>query len=279
MKRFLFSATALAALACAAPGALAQSAESVVLAKRLVVVSGLAVQLKAFPKQVDQEVAQARGHMPDEVLDALGGAARESFGPSRLQEDVERTLARSLPAGEMKKAIAWLETGPGRRVTRAEELASDGMTHEAVQAYVEGAQRRPPSERRNRLIVELVAATTAVEGTVRLLESIALGIALGMDATQPVHKRLGLAALQERLRTALPAERLRRSVVEAMPGLYGFTYRDISDADLAAYLAFNRSAHGRRYNDAMMKAFTDALTRASVRVGALMDARLQNKAA
>ena len=279
MKRFLFSATALAALACAAPGALAQSAESVVLAKRLVVVSGLAVQLKAFPKQVDQEVAQARGHMPDEVLDALAGAARESFGPSRLQEDIERTLAQSLPAGEMKKAIAWLETGPGRRVTRAEELASDGMTHEAVQAYVEGTQRRPPSERRNRLIVELVAATTAVEGTVRLLESIALGIALGMDATQPVQKRLGLAALQERLRTALPAERLRRSVVEAMPGLYGFTYRDISDADLAAYLAFNRSAHGKRYNEAMMKAFTDALTRASVRVGALMDARLQNKAA
>jgi len=279
MKRFLFSAAALAVLACAAPAALAQSAESVALARRLVVVSGLAVQLKAFPKQVDQEMAQARGHMPDEVLDALAGAARESFGPARLQEDIESALAQSLPVGEMKQAIAWLETDPGRRVTRAEELASDGMTHEAVQAYVESTHRRPPSERRNRLIAELVAATTAVEGTVKLLESIALGIAVGMNATQPVQKRLGLAALQARLRSALPAERLRQSVAEAMPGLYGFTYREISDADLAAYLAFNRSAQGKRYNDAMMAAFTDALTRASVRVGALMDARLQNKAA
>ena len=279
MKRFLYSAAAFAALVAAGPGVQAQSAESTALAKRLVVASGLAVQLEAFPKQVDQEMAQARGRMPDEVLDALAGAARESFSPALLRVDIERTLAASLAAEEMKKAIAWLETGAGLRVTRAEELASDGMTHEAVQAHVESTQRRPPSERRNRLIADLVTSTTAVEGTAKLMESIALGIALGMDAMQPAQKRLGLAALQARVRSALPPEQLRKSIAEVMPGLYGFTYRELSDADLADYVAFNRSAHGKRYNDAMMAALTDALTRASVRVGALMDARLQNKAA
>jgi len=61
--------------------------------------------------------------------------------------------------------------------------------------------------------------------------------------------------------------------------LYGYTYRAVSDADLAEYLAFNRSPLETRYNDAVMDAFTEALARASVGVGPLIEQGLQHQAA
>ena len=76
-----------------------------------------------------------------------------------------------------------------------------------------------------------------------------------------------IQALRSRLRAAMPLDKMRETMAAAMPALYGYTYRAVSDADLAEYLAFNRSPLGTRYNDAVMDAFTEALTRASVGVG------------
>ena len=65
----------------------------------------------------------------------------------------------------------------------------------------------------------------------------------------------------------MPLDNMRETMAAAMPALYGYTYRAVSDADLAEYLAFNRSPLVTRYNDAVMDAFTEALTRTSVGVG------------
>jgi hypothetical protein len=49
--------------------------------------------------------------------------------------------------------------------------------------------------------------------------------------------------------------------------MFAYIYRDVSDADLSAYLRFLRSAAGRRYQDAMTDAFVESLGRASLQVG------------
>jgi hypothetical protein len=64
-----------------------------------------------------------------------------------------------------------------------------------------------------------------------------------------------------------------------MPVIYGYMYREVSDTDLEAYVRFNRSPLGTRYNEAVMKAFTEALTRASIGMGPLIQKGLQKKAA
>lgn len=271
-------AAALVALLALAPAARATSNEALDVARRLLHNSGLAVQLKSFPRQVDQDLAQAQGRLPDELLAALRSSARESFSPAAMHEDLVRGIAARLTVSEMRKALVWLDTDIGKRMTRAEELAAEQLTPETLQAYSEGIKRRPLSPRRSELIASLITATKAVESAATMMEGVALGIAVGMDSMQPAQNRLGASALSEQLRQSMPPDKLREAVGAVMPAMHAYVYRDVSDADLEAYLAFNRSNSGVRYNDAMMGALTEALSKAALRVGAGIESALNRKA-
>jgi len=277
MKVIVFAA-ALAAVFLAPPSQ-AQSGDPLKLAQRLVVRSGLAEQLNSVPKQLEMELKLARGTVPDDLLAALGEASGESFRPDALREDVVRTLAERMPAEEMKRALGWLEKPQGRRVTQAEEQASRTLSPETLQAYSGALKSAPLSNRRAKYIADLVAATKGVEHAANLMEGVALGIAVGMDRTQSVQNRQGLKALQARLRSSIPPEKLREELRGTVPEVYAYIYRGVSDADLGAYLAFNRSAAGKRYNDAVMAAFTEAMLRASLRMGPAVEKALQKKPA
>jgi hypothetical protein len=257
----------------------AQSAEALETAGRLVTRSGLAGQLKSYPRQMDEELAQARGNLPDEVLEALRDAARISFSAEEMQREITQHLAVNMALADMQQSLVWLESDAGQRMARAEEAASASMSQQVLQEYLTEYQQNPPSAQRAELIDGLIEATRSVEHGAHSVESIALGVAVGMNASQPVQNRIGLAELQAHLRTALPPEQLRVHMAAVLPVLFAYTYRGASDADLSQYLEFNRSPLGNRYNDAVMAAFIESMTRASVKMGPLIEQGLGKKSA
>lgn len=267
----------LAALAVFAPPAYAQSKEALGLANRLFERAGLAVQLQSLPAQFDQGLEQNRGKIPDEVIAALVEAGKKSFAVATLREEIVRSLARSMPAADIRQVLVWLDGQVGRRMTLAEESAAGDMTPENMQAYFDSEKKKPAGPKRAQLIADLIVATQAVEISATFVESMSLGIAVGMDAAQPVEKRIGLPILRSRLRAAIPPDKLRANMSAALPAMNGFTYRQVSDADLAAYVKFNNSALGQRYNQAATEALTEALTRASIRIGEIIQASPEKK--
>jgi hypothetical protein len=269
----------LALLLAAAPAALAQSGGTRALAEQLIARSGLAEQLKGYARQIDAEIAQARGRIPEPLLAAMRDAARVTFSPAELRDDVTRTLSAEMPAEDMRQALAWLDTAPGRRVTLAEEESSASLSPEAVQAFLAAQDGKPLAPRRAELLSGLMRATRAVDQATHLAESITLGIAVGVDAAQPEQNRLGPAKVRERVQSMLPSDKLRQAIAESMPYLFAYTYRNVSDADLQAYLEFNRTPLGTRYNDAMTRALTGAVTRASLGMGPMIVRAMQRKAA
>jgi hypothetical protein len=248
----------------------AQSTQALEAADRLFERSGLAAQLQPLPEQFEQGLSQNRGGIPEEAMAALAEAGRKSFGAAALRGEIVSALAQTLLVADMKQVLAWLDGRVGRRMTLAEESAAGKLTQENMQAYFESEKLKPANPQRARLISDLVAAVNAVEIGAVLIEAMSLGIAVGMDSTQPVEKRIGIANLRSRLRAAMPPDRLRAAMSESIPAMYGFVYREIGDADLAAYLKFNNSPLGQRYNQAMTAALTAALARASVRVGEIV---------
>src|SRR5690242_13587268 len=241
-------------------------------ARRLYESSGLAAQVQSIPAQFEQGLADYRGKMPDETIAALAEAGRKSFAAEALREEIVGTLARKLTPADIAGTLAWLDAQPGRRITLAEESAARSMTRENMQAYFESEKDKPASRRRAGLLAQLIQATGAVDIGASFIEAISLGIAVGMDAAQPVEKRIGVANLRARLRAAMPPEKVGANVAAMLPPMYGYIYRGIRDAELAAYVRFNASGLGQRYNEAVTAALAGALTRASVRVGELLQA-------
>lgn len=248
----------------------AQSTPSLELADRLFERSGLAVQLQPLPGQFELGLSQDRGGMPEEVVAALAEAGRKSFAVAALRGEIVSALAQTLSAADMKRVLAWLDGRVGRSMTLAEESAAGKLTQENMQAYFESEKLKPANPQRAQLIAELVAAVNAVEIGATLIEAMSLGIAVGMDSTQPVEKRIGVSNLRARLRAVMPPDQLRTNMTATFPAMYGFVYREIGDADLTSYVKFNTSPLGRRYNQATTQALTAALTRASVRVGEII---------
>lgn len=270
MKTTRMLVAGTAACAVFAGSVHAQSTEALEAAGRLFERSGLAAQLQPLSEQFEQGLTQNRGGIPEEALAALAEAGRKSFGVDALRGEIVGTLAQTLPAADMKRVLAWLDGRVGRRMTLAEESAAGKLTQENMQAYFESEKLKPADPQRARLIADLVAAVNAVEIGATLIEAMSLGIAVGMDSTQPVEKRIGIANLRARLRAAMPPDRLRAGMSASFPAMYGFVYREIGDADLAAYVEFNTSALGRRYNQAITSALTAALAGASVHVGEIV---------
>ena len=167
--------------------------------------------------------------------------------------------------------LAWLEADVGRRVTLAEERASVSMGEENLARYAEQAKARPPGAQRQKLIEDMIEATNSLELGARLIEGMALGVAIGIDSTQPAQNRAGAAVLRKQIEAAMPKEKVKAQLRAAMPVITGYTYREVSDADLAAYVEFLRSADGKRANDVITEAFAQAMVAASLRLGQLVD--------
>jgi hypothetical protein len=250
----------------AALAADAQAPDALGAALRLVVRSGLSVQLRELAPQLAEQVRMNRGKVADATLDAIADAGKESFRAEVLQADMVQSLAMKLKVQEMEEVIAWLETDAGRRVTVAEESAS-GARPEALRNYAERQKSRPVSPRRSKLIKDLLAVTNSVQTVMATSESIALGVAVGIDGMQPAQKRIGLEQLRARLRAAMPPDKMKQELNQSLPALFAFVYRDVRDDTLSAYVRFLKSPLGKRYNDAAMEAFNEVMTRASVRMG------------
>jgi hypothetical protein len=257
-------AWALAVLALAAP---LRAQTPLELADRLYERAAVAAQIAPIPEQFALGLEDQRGKMPDEVIAALVEAGKKSFAEDALHPEIAADIANRMKAEDIVKTLDWLDGLTGRRVTLAEAAGAASMGSEAMRAYIESESRKPPRPKRDALIADLIRATRAVEIGAGFIEATSLGIAVGMDATLPVEKRIGIAGLRSRLRAAMPPQRLRENVAAMLPPMYAYVYRGVSDADLAEYVKFSASPLGQRYSEAVSAALIGALARASVRVG------------
>ncbi len=250
----------------------AQPDDAAATATRLMIRSGLSVQLRGFTDQAIADIRQNSANLDANTLTILVDSATEAFRADALQQDITARVSKKLTVGDMKAALVWLETDIGGRVTRAEELASVADA-ERLRAYAEGLKAKPLAAQREALLTELIAATGAVRTSVASAEALALGVALGMDSLQPRERRVGEATIRAHLRQLMPPEKMQAFFGQQLPLSYAYTYRELPDADLAAYIRFMKSVAGRRYQDGMNAAFIEGLGRASVHVGELAGRR------
>jgi hypothetical protein len=265
-------------LCCALAGvpvtsALAQDDASLRTAERLMQSSGLAVQLRGLPAQMEADFKQSSALLDQKLMEALLAAARTSFQPEMLEADITARVANKLTIADMNAALAWLDSPAGERITRAEELGSSEFDADRYAKYVQSLREKQLSDQRGQMLAAVVTATNGAEAALATQEAIALGVAVGMDTLQPPERRLGEATLRVRVHQAVRSEQARSAIAEQLLPLYAYFYRDVPEADLAAYVRFLGMTSGKRYQQAMTDAYVESLRRASIRVGELAGAQ------
>ena len=258
------------ALVCvAAITALAEEDASVRTAQRLMVSSGLSVQLRGLPEQMEAGVREAGALLDQKLTTALLSAVKVAFQPELLESDMTIRVAKKLTVGDMTSALTWLDSPAGKRITLAEERGSTEFDPQRFTEYVQALRAKPLAEKRGQMLTSVVAATNGAEAVLATQEAIAAGVAVGMDSLQPKERRQGEAALRMRVRQSMRSEQARSAITKQLPLVYAYFYRDIPDADLAAYVQFLESEAGKRYQRGMTAAFVEGLERASIQVGEL----------
>ncbi len=236
---------------------------------RLMDVSGLRHTLEQLPAVVLVAFDAPRPdiEMSAQVRVAMKDAARQAFRTDILLATARDHLERSLNKEQTASAIAFYETPLGRQLTQLEREMADPSLSGAFDSYVQELAKRPPTHARMKLIEAYDAATGSSEAVLAVMESTALAVALGLNASQPRQAQLPSQDLQRRMREARPEIEAQARLHVMASVLY--TYRRLGDAEFGDYVRFLEAPAGVGYARASAQVFQRIMTEA---VGRLMQA-------
>jgi len=230
--------------------------------------SGLSKQVDVFEAALVREIGngeQRFGRLDPQKRAVLQRAAAQSYAADRLREALLVRLTESLPADDAARAIAWLDTPLGARITRLEESASAAMA-QMTQAddLVEKAYASLAPERKA-LLERMMKAVDASAAVTNMAVNQFLGVTRGVASLAGRSQ----ADIDAELKSRMPLLRAQlKGVLE--PSLVAFasiTYAALSDDEVEQYVSYLESDAGRRVTKLVNAALDHVLNAAAVDFG------------
>lgn len=213
---------------------------------------------------------------PEEVArirKAWGEAVAKEFDAKRIGGQIEAAVAVAQTPAQLQERIAFNKSPLGRRLiaaelavaTRAPEKQDSqaALTEIARLDKARAVLKRDPA--RARIIDGLIAEAGGVEAEVSAFMSISKGMILGSFAAAPASRP---RPDEETVRQMLEAQRAMLSkmlTVIAAPARHNM-FEKLSNADLAAVLAWRRKTGGVQLQSRVNAAFEAAMSETSARI-------------
>ncbi|OGL02427.1 MAG: hypothetical protein A3E31_10405 [Candidatus Rokubacteria bacterium RIFCSPHIGHO2_12_FULL_73_22] len=238
-----------------APGAVAADRATI---DELLDVSGLKRQLAPITTRIRSEFHAQHGQLAARDLARAEQITARHVRTETVYGLIAEGVGKRSDAAKLAAALAWYRSPVGRRITELEVAFSRSSgTEREIERYVGRLQQSPPARERLALVQRLDAAGRATETSLDVSIAIIRSLASAVDPYLPAERRLSRSQLESRIRQvrAQVFEQVRRLSFVMML----FIYRDVSDADLARYVAFAESEPGQWYVSAVSGAFVDAV--------------------
>jgi len=205
--------------------------------------SGLHQQLEWMAVNTRSQLQAQLGALEAEDRASVDRVAAVAFSADRLQSLVRESLSARVDDATITQAAGWFRTTTGRKITAAEIAAAMPQAQEDVAKFARARRTNPIEPKRLERLQRLEEAAGTSEFSFDLLVAVAEGMRRGAEPYLPVERRRALGSGDKHIASARPkaAEELRATTLVGLE----FAYRDISDADLDAYLAFLSSPGGR----------------------------------
>jgi len=244
--------------AFAPPAAIAKTGPTKV--DELLELSGARTQLVGLLSGIAGQLRPARGQMSAKDQAAVDRILRQALRHEAVYALVRDAFLLQVDRTNLEATAAWLRSPLARKIVALEIASSEPGTEQKVAAYAAAIKANPPPEHRVELLQRLDWATAASEISADLAAAVSRGITTAVSAAGPAEQRLRPGQIEDRV------AQVRAQASEVLREPHGaatlYTYRELEDDELTAYVLFSGSEAGRWYNTAMRKAMVNALGKA-----------------
>lgn len=240
--------------------------------ERAIELSGIMPTLESFSEQLGALMQQRQlvSENPEAEMKVYE-ILKDSYDVVLAKQYLFNHLKENADTADLEAALQVMESPLLRRITAEEMAAAAGQTNGDMLRYLGELQTNSPTPERILLIQKLVDASRMSETATDLAMTLIVGIQQSVNLVTPEEKRMSddrIDEMTEQLRTNLEMS-LRQQMI------YGsfYTYRNVSDADLAAYVNYLQSDTGQNYTQAISEAlvyvFSESFAGAGDKVAAL----------
>lgn len=244
--------------------------------------SGLWEQLGAMQAQVREGIAAGRSgdagkdekRLDDADFAKLLTLASNAFSPERLRTATSTRLAQELSDEDVSELLVFVESDLGQRFTRAEEAVASldpGKLESGAKAALASA-----SGKRKALLRRMIVVLRADEIAADMVGNMATAIMFGISASLP-EADAETAMERSRRQSAAQRPQVVAYFKEFTYRQAAYAYREIGDADLEKYVAFNETPVARHFNEATSRALDYAVVQCSLQLGRAIANEFGNK--
>jgi hypothetical protein len=212
---------------------------------------GCLESLKSYPAQLQAQLSAQTGHDPsmsDAEKARISDAIMKNISAERLIKSVEASISTGCNPQQMTAVLAKIRTPLVQKMRALEAAPNTPEGAEKVRAYLASPKAKSQTEKRKKLIDELMVAIDSSNLLVSTIVETSRGMIEGMGAPPATPDQL----IEMRTRVQGQADEQMKTAMFAI-------YRDTSDDELAQYVAIEQSPEFRTFNQAFGKAVASGM--------------------
>lgn len=228
--------------------------------------SGARRALAQIPGQVQAQIQQRKGQLPETDLARLGDIMTRSFSPDALHAGLRESLSKQADPDRLSLVVRFLRSPLARRMTQLELDATAPGSPAEMKKFAERTQASGPPQARLELIQRLDAATGSTEVAVDAAVAVIRAIGKALNAASPQDRRLTARELDgmiEKTKAAMSDSLRAAATLQLL-----FAYRSAADRELGDYVQFWESDPGRWFLRAFRKGLLEAISAAATSAAA-----------
>jgi hypothetical protein len=226
---------ALVLVLCASTLVLAQSPQPKSacepLVDRALEVSGFNDSIRSLPAQVDEQLRQKIQNDNE-----LSAAAKKKFAamlqkntaPQKIALSVKQNFLANCDPAMLEGALAQFQSATVQEMRKRESFAMSAAGRQQMQAYLATLESRPPAQSRLDLLERMDASLRVTDSMLEMVMNMSEAMATGFH--QPWGTEAEVAQMKAQYRPTLHNAIIANEL---------FTYREVSDQQLEAYVAMN----------------------------------------
>lgn len=242
------------------------------LASDIVTRSGLAEMIRQFPvllKEGLQQGAEQSGaensSNNQKMIMQISQIIDQAFVINESVDSISEALSTQLTEQELLSVLDWLNSPLGKKITQMEINVMSSAAYKDMQSQLLDLQKKYRGSERERLFQLFDKSTNATDASLETAIAVQLTLSSAMSASSNNPQMPSY----EQLKESIESNRfmMRGIIGQQVYANYLYTYQNLTDEELKAYIDFTSTPEGHRYSLVVNDAVKNALLKPSEVIG------------